>query len=275
MTYSVDFRRKVLAIKEQENLTFEEAAARFGVGKASLVRWNARLEPCRTRHKPAAKLGDEALRRDVELYPDAFLYERAARLGASQQGVCAALKRLGVGRKKKTLSHPKADEEARRAFLARIEAHREAGRQAVFLDGSGFARDMPRRHGYAPVGERCAGRQDWHARGRTNVIGALAGTALLTASLFTGSVNADVFHAWATQDLLPKLPARCVVVMDNAAFHKRADIRQAIEDAGHVLEFLPAYSPDLNPIEHKWVQAKAARRRRGCSIEELFADGSL
>ena len=67
MTYSVDFRRKALAIKEQENLTFEEAATRFGVGKASLVRWNARLEPCRTRQRPATKIGDEALRRYVGL----------------------------------------------------------------------------------------------------------------------------------------------------------------------------------------------------------------
>jgi len=104
MTYSVDFRRKVLAIKERENLTFEEAAERFGVGKASLVRWSSRLEPCRTRHKPAAKIGDEDLRRDVELYPDAYQHERAARLGASQQGVCSALKRLGVSRKKNAVA---------------------------------------------------------------------------------------------------------------------------------------------------------------------------
>jgi len=104
MTYSVDFRRKALAIKERENLSFEEAAKRFGVGKASLVRWNARLEPCRTRQKPAAKISGEALRRDVELYPDAYQYERAARLGASQQGVCNALKRLGVSRKKNAVA---------------------------------------------------------------------------------------------------------------------------------------------------------------------------
>lgn len=134
---------------------------------------------------------------------------------------------------------------------------------------------MPRRHGYAPVGERCGGRQDWQARERTNVIGALLGAGLLTVSLFQGAVNADVFHAWATQDLLPKRPARCAVGMDNAAFHKRADIRRAVEEAGHVLEFLPPYSPDLNPIEHKWAQATAARRRRGCSVEALFADGAL
>jgi transposase len=42
---SIDFRRKVLAIKEQEKLSFEEAARRFGVGKASLVRWSARPTP--------------------------------------------------------------------------------------------------------------------------------------------------------------------------------------------------------------------------------------
>ena len=116
------------------------------------------------------------------------------------------------------------------------EAHREAGRPVAFLDESGFAHDMPRSHGYASVGTRCGGRQDWHAKGRTNVIGALLGASLLTVSLFQGTVNSDVFHAWTTQDLLTKLPPGCVIVMDNAAFHKRADIRQAVEDAGSEFE---------------------------------------
>jgi transposase len=129
---------------------------------------------------------------------------------------------------------------------------------------------MPRTHGYAPVGERCFGEHDWGAKGRTNVIGALLAGCLLTVSLFSGSVNADVFHAWVTQDLLPKLPARSIVVMDNASFHKREDIQQAIQAAGHRLRFLPAYSPDLNPIEHKWAQAKAIHRRSRCSVDELF-----
>ena len=59
--------------------------------------------------------------------------------------------------------------------------------------------------------------------------------------------------------------------MDNATFHKRLDIQQAIIDAGHILEYLPAYSPELNPIEHKWAQSKAIRRRKKCTVEELFA----
>ena len=76
-------------------------------------------------------------------------------------------------------------------------------------------------------------------------------------------------HGWATQDLLPKLPSHSVVVMDNATFHKRQDIRNAIQNAGHTLD-LPAYSPDLNPIEHKWAQAKALRKRQNQTVDRLF-----
>lgn len=105
------------------------------------------------------------------------------------------------------------------------------------------------------------------ARGRINVIGALLASCLLTVSLFTGAINANTFYAWIVQDWLLQRPPHSVVVMDN----KRADIRQLFEQAGPVLEYLPTYSPDLNPIEHKWAQAKAIRRRNHCSIESLFA----
>lgn len=131
---------------------------------------------------------------------------------------------------------------------------------------------MPRTHGYAPSGERCFGQHDWHAKGRTHAIGALVGTCLLTVCLFSGNINSEVFLAWLTQDLLPKVPEQCVMVMDNASFHKSDNIQKAIRDAGHSLEYLPAYSPDLNPIEHKWAQAKALRRRFLCSVDELFRD---
>ena len=130
---------------------------------------------------------------------------------------------------------------------------------------------MPRTHGYAPVGERCYGVKDWHARGRTNVIGALIKGTLLTVGLFTANINADIFYAWVTQDLLPKLLSACVIVMDNATFHKRQDIKTAIANAGHTLEYSPSYSPDFNDIEPKWAQAKAIRKREGCSVEQLFA----
>ena len=181
------------------------------------------------------------------------------------------LKDLGL-RLKKSLKHPKANPEKRSAFCQKIGQHKEENRPIVFMDESGFAHDMPRTHGYTLKGKRCFGTHDWGAKGRTNVIGALLGKTLLTVSLFNSSINTLVFDAWVIQDLIPRLPKESVVVMDNASFHHGMNMKQALESAGHTLLYLPPYSPDLNPIEKKWAQAKAIRRKNKCSIETLFKD---
>jgi len=41
--------------------------------------------------------------------------------------------------------------------------------------------------------------------------------------------------------------------------------------AGHIIEFLPPYSPDLNPIEHQWAEKKAYRRNHRCSVDVCYA----
>jgi hypothetical protein len=130
--------------------------------------------------------------------------------------------------------------------------------------------DAPRTHGYSLKGIRCYGSCDWHARGRINVIGACIDMAFINVVLFDGSINSDVFYAWVTNELLASLPAFSVVVLDNATFHKRQDIQDAITNAGHTLEYLPPYSPDLNPIEHKWAQAKNIRKKERCNVPDLF-----
>jgi len=82
------------------------------------------------------------------------------------------------------------------------------------------AHDMPRTHGYALKGQRCYCRHDWGARSKTNAIGALLSKKLLTISLFEQNINTNIFNSWVSQDLIPKLPAGSIIVMDNAAFHK-------------------------------------------------------
>ena len=145
----------------------------------------------------------------------------------------------------------------------------------MYIDESGFAHDMPRTHGYAPKGKRCYGSHNWGSKGRTNVIGALLGGLLLTVSLFQTSINTSVFNRWIEQDLIPKLPPQCVLIMDNASFHKSDDMKNAVLKAGHLLLYLPPYSPDLNPIEHKWAQAKATRRKFHCDIQQLFLNHKI
>lgn len=102
MSYSLDFRRKVLEVRQREGLSIAQVAERFAVGKASVMRWLKRIErkPSGFRHR---KLDMAALQQDVRDYPDAYQYERAARLGVTQNAICYALKhKLRVSNKKNT-----------------------------------------------------------------------------------------------------------------------------------------------------------------------------
>ena len=98
---------------------------------------------------------------------------------------------------------------------------------------------------------------------------------MVNVCLFEGNINADVFYSWVTQELLPAIPKKAVIVMDNATFHKRADSIEAIKSHEHDILFLPPYSPDLNPIEKKWAQAKSTRRKLRCDPYQLFENYAL
>lgn len=104
MAYSLDYRQRVMKIKSEENLTFEETSKRFGVAMRTLFNWKQRLEPKNTRDKPAIKIDMEALAKDVEEHPDAYQYERADKFGVSQWGIGLALRRLKVSYKKNSES---------------------------------------------------------------------------------------------------------------------------------------------------------------------------
>lgn len=100
MTYSRDFRNKVLTIKEQEDLSFSQVAQRFGIARDTVFRWSKNIASKTKRSKPATKINMEALKRDIELYPDAYQHERSARLNVSKAAIWYALKRLQVTYKK-------------------------------------------------------------------------------------------------------------------------------------------------------------------------------
>lgn len=168
------------------------------------------------------------------------------------------------------MKHPDADPEQRNKFIENIKKYEQEKRNIVYIDESGFSESMPRTHGYSIKGTRCYGEHSWGKGKRTNAIGAQINNKLLTVSLFRESITADIFSAWVEHDLLPKLPQRSVLVLDNASFHKRKDIQISINTQKHTLEYLPTYSPDLNKIEQKWAMAKSKRRKYGCSIDELF-----
>ena len=76
-----------------------QAAAHFGIGITTLVRWRDRIDPIPTK-KRIPKIDLELLKKDVEMHPDAYQYERAQRLGVSASFVWQYLHRLGYTVKK-------------------------------------------------------------------------------------------------------------------------------------------------------------------------------
>ncbi len=155
-------------------------------------------------------------------------------------------------------------------FSQKTREYKSTGQALVFVDESGFSHSMPRTYGYSSKGDRCYGSHDWGAKGRTNVIGALIDKDLVVTDLFQTNIDTTIFSNWIQESLIPKLPSHSVIVMDNASFHKGASMKKSIEEAGHTLMYLPPYSPDLNPIEHKWAEKKSERRKTQVNIEQLF-----
>ncbi len=59
---------------------------------------------------------------------------------------------------------------------------------------------------------------------------------------------------------------------DNLSAHKRERVRTVIEARGCELWFLPAYSPDLSPIEEAFSKLKALVRRAEARTRDALYD---
>jgi len=90
--------------------------------------------------------------------------------------------------------------------------------------------------------------------------------------VFDGPINGESFRAYVEQFLLPTLSPGDIVVMDNLGSHKGRAVRDAIRSVGAHRLFLPAYSPDLNPIEQVFAKLKALLRRARARTVDAVRD---
>ena len=236
MTYSADFRSQVLKSVKQQGMSIRQACAFYDISKATLQNWLKDPSIKLTRNKPPSKIPNEALLKDVEKYSDDYMYERAQRFGCSKSGIEGALKRLGISQKK-TLEHPKACPLKRAKYLSKLGDYIAQGFAIVYMDESGFEAETIRSHGYAPIGTPCIDSYNWQAKDRTNVIGALYEKMLFARGYFEQNINSNIFYDWYKHTLIPCLKTKCVIVMDNASFHKR--VQRLLNRHGYRLLFLP------------------------------------
>ena len=120
---------------------------------------------------------------------------------------------------------------------------------------------MTRLRGRSPEGQRLVDKTPHGHRKTTTFVAALRNDRITAPLVIDGAMNGEIFIEYIRQFLAPTLTPGDVVIMDNLPVHKVAGVKQAIEAAGATLEFLPAYSPDLNPIEMVFSKLKALLRK--------------
>jgi transposase len=145
----------------------------------------------------------------------------------------------------------------------------------VFVDECGTHTSMTRRRARAARGQRARGAVP---RNRGPVTTLLAGVSLAgmsPAMTVEGGTDTAVFATYLEKVLLPSLRPGQVVVVDNVGAHQPERIRELVAAAGCALVFLPAYSPDLSPVEEAFSKikavVKAAAARTRAALDEAIA----
>src|SRR4051794_24102497 len=300
--YSMDLRERIVAAVDV-GATQPEAAARFGVGLRTVERYLARRRStgslavdrqpggdraaaparaegaaaaaglaagppgCRGRcHAGRARGGGRRRRRPAGVAGIDVAGDRqpaAGTRGRADPGRAPATGGRGV--EARSLTATERDETARARWRTRMGG--VDPRRLVFVDECGTHPSMPRRRARAARGMRARGAVP---RTRGPVTTLLAGVSLAgmsPAMTVQGGTDTAVFAAYLEHFLLPSLAPGTVIVVDNVGAHQPDRIRELITAAGCELVFLPAYSPDLSPIEEAFskvktlVQAAAARTR--------------
>ena len=210
----------------------------------------------------------EHLVRSGWLYQDEIVYwlfmERG--INCSQSTVSRYLKQQNWTRASIRPFSINRNEDLREAY--RNSLRRFAADDLVFLDESIFNEKCGWRHkAYGPIGDRSRYTQDIKRGDTYAILPAYTINGYLPCTgIKKGYFNHDDFVEWITERLLPTLQSHygnkpMVVILDNVSIHTNTAIAQIIEGAGHIVRYLPPYSPDYNPIELTFGVLKAYIKR--------------
>ena len=161
--------------------------------------------------------------------------------------------------------------QARKEWKEKQENHVELPvDKLVFLDESGVNIDMVRRYGRAKNKNRVNDYAPVNTPKKTTLVSSVRLDGTQAYEFFQGSLNGKNFLSYVKNTLIPTLKKGDIVVMDNLSCHKVKGVKEAIEEAGASVLYLPPYSPDFNPIEMMWSKIKALLRNWKTDTPELL-----
>lgn len=142
----------------------------------------------------------------------------------------------------------------------------------VFVDECGTHTSMAPLYGYAPRGERLRLSVPRGRGKNTTLLSSMTIEGMGPSLTVEGATTALVFEAYIERVLAPSLCPGQVVVMDNLGAHRPKRVRELIEVRGCELVYLPAYSPDYNPIEEAFAKIKNLLRKAAARTKEALVE---
>lgn len=277
VAYSLDLRERIIK-SWQAGHSKSGIARTFMVSLSTVKRYVKRFE-CLGHVLPTVqghmtgKLNSKLrkrLARQLEAHPDFTLGQHAEwwnRRYAEQVQVSESLlsrffRRLGWTRKKKTIGAVERDEAERAAFRVMMKTLRVE--DVIIVDESGSRIGLIPLYARAPRGCRAYDRTIVNYGQNMTLLAAMTIHGMKAAMTIEGAVDEAVFEVFVREVLLPTLHPGQIVILDNLPSHKTEQVEAMLTKVGcHVL-FLPAYSPDLSPIEEAFSKLKAFLRRCRC-----------
>ena len=180
--------------------------------------------------------------------------------GKSESISNAAIKRLVrlwqrlATRIKKTEGYAERNEKEREEYQQKT-ADIPISRR-IYVDESGLSRFYNRDRAWGQRGKKIFGLVPGRKFTRVNVIAGKCGNRILGECCYKCTITAHIFENWFCSFLLPETKPGDTVIMDNASFHNKTRLYRYAAVYHVTIIFLPAYSPDYNPIEHVWANMK-------------------
>jgi len=275
--YSLDLRERI--VKSWQQGQRKSALARaFMVSLSTVKRYVKRFErqgnvlPTvqRRMHGKLNAKWQKRLARQLEAHPDFTLGHHVAwwnRRHAEQMQVSESLlsrffRRLGWTRKKKTVGAAERDAAERAVFRAVMKTL--PVEKVVVLDEIGTRIGMIPLYARAPRGCRAYDRAIQNYGQNVTLLASMTIDGMQAAMTVEGAVDEVAFEVFVGEVLVPTLHPGQIVIMDNLSSHKTDQGLNLLTDIGCRVLFLPAYSPDLSPIEEAFSKLTAFVRRCRC-----------
>jgi transposase len=146
------------------------------------------------------------------------------------------------------------------------------GRRFVFVDECSTNTSLSPIYGWSRRGSRVRfeAPRNWGAN--ITLLSSMTLEGMGPSLAVEGATTKAVFETYIDRVLAPSLSPGQIVVMDNLSSHKGSRIRELIEGRGCELLYLPAYSPDLNPIEEAFAKLKVLLRKAEARTRETLLE---